>query len=185
MCHNCSWQFFYTIYSIQSNEINVIDFATEKNLTNISSAWLFLFHSYQRTAFDLRVHLKVTVRNANILWKRAGQKQCTRFCSGRVIVQRIFETLPAVRPSPDELFLCINSRVTIRRGEFHGNSNGQCSMKNAEPARDIVRRNNSIRDLAWDRLTRDVGRERGDRMRKIKKKMERARETDRMTGRRK
>lgn len=87
-----------------------------------------------------------------------------------VTVQRIFETLPAARPSPDELFLCINSRVTIRRGEFHGNSNGQCSMKNAEPARDIVRRNNSIRDLAWDRLTRDVGRERGDRMRKIKKK---------------
>lgn len=50
-------------------------------------------------------------------------------------------------------------------------------MKNAEPARDIVRRNNSIRDLAWDRLTRDVGRERGDRMRKIKKGTKSARET--------
>lgn len=58
-------------------------------------------------------------------------------------------------------------------------------MKNAEPARDIVRRNNSIRDLAWDRLTRDVGRERGDRMRKIKKGGrggERERRTERRGG---
>lgn len=59
-------------------------------------------------------------------------------------------------------------------------------MKNAEPARDIVRRNNSIRDLAWDRLTRDVGRERGDRMRKIKKKEANGTtETGRIAGRRK
>jgi len=53
-------------------------------------------------------------------------------------------------------------------------------MKNAEPARDIVRRNNSIRDLAWDRLTRDVGREHGDRMRKIKKRRQRERERERV-----
>lgn len=58
-------------------------------------------------------------------------------------------------------------------------------MKNAEPARDIVRRNNSIRDPAWDRLTRDVGRERGDRMRRIKKRRGGgARETDGTAGRR-
>lgn len=51
-------------------------------------------------------------------------------------------------------------------------------MKNAEPTRYIVRWNNSIRDLAWDRLTRDVGRVRGDRMRKIKKELKGTRERD-------
>lgn len=145
-----------------------------------------LFLPAHHPTLDLRVHLKVTTRNANVSWKRADQKQCTGFCSGRVTVQRIFETLPATRASPDKLFLCINSRVTIRRGEFHGSSNGQCSMKNAEPARDIVRRNNSIRDLAWDLDWQEMLVERAEiEWEKIKKKMERARETDKTTGRRK
>lgn len=90
-------------------------------------------------------------------------------------IRQIFETFsPLHGQVPTSFFSLYQAAcVTIRRGEFHSGSNGQCSMKNAEPARDIVRRNNSIRDLAWDRLTRDVGRERererGDRMRKIKK----------------
>lgn len=37
--------------------------------------------------------------------------------------------------------------------EFHGNSNGQCSMKNAKLAEAIIRWYNSIRVSAWDRLT--------------------------------
>lgn len=37
--------------------------------------------------------------------------------------------------------------------EFHGNSNGQCSMKNAKLAEAIIRWYNSIRVPAWDRLT--------------------------------
>jgi len=42
-----------------------------------------------------------------------------------------------------------------KRG-LHGGSNGQCSMKNAGPARDIVRRNNSIRAPARDPPTRGM-----------------------------
>jgi len=42
-----------------------------------------------------------------------------------------------------------------KRG-LHGGSSGQCSMKNAGPARDIVRRNNSIRAPARDPPTRGM-----------------------------
>lgn len=52
-----------------------------------------------------------------------------------------------------ELFFHLSVCDRFYGGEFHGNPNGQCSMKNAESLVVNVRWYNSIRVSAWDRLT--------------------------------